>query len=232
MSAFTDENALDNPVWSCLATRHAHLAKGGRLALRYRPEFSPLAGIPAAAAENVEALRDLVGVGEDLSVAGAYVPEPLADWETQQRIRIAQMIRRETAPLPEGGAQISVLSAADVGDMLALVDLTHPGPFRVRTIELGTFVGIRRHGQLLAMAGERMWVGNYREVSGICTHPDAQRRGLARALMGHVINRMLSAGQTPFLHVDSSNERVIALYEALGFVRRAVFPLVHAKRIR
>jgi predicted GNAT family acetyltransferase len=232
MSAFTDENALDNPVWSCLATRHAHLAKGGRLALRYRPEFSPLAGIPAAAAENVEALRDLVGVGEDLSVAGAYVPEPLADWETQQRIRIAQMIRRETAPLPEGGAQISVLSAADVGDMLALVDLTHPGPFRVRTIELGTFVGIRRHGQLLAMAGERMWVGNYREVSGICTHPDAQRRGLARALMGHVINRMLSAGQTPFLHVDSSNERAIALYEALGFVRRAVFPLVHAKRIR
>jgi len=232
MSAFTDENALDNPVWSCLTTRHAHFAKGGRLALRYPPEFSPLGGIPAAAVENVEALRDLVGIGEDLSLAGPHVPEAPANWETQHRMRIAQMIRRESAPLPEGSAQISVLSASDVGDMLALVDLTHPGPFRVRTIELGTFVGVRQHGQLLAMAGERLWVGNYREASGICTHPDAQGRGLARALLAHVINRMLSAGQIPFLHVDSTNERAIALYETLGFVRRAAFPFVHAKRIR
>ena len=232
MPDFTDETQLDNPVWSCLTTRHAHLAMGGRLASRYPGEFSPLGGIPAAAAENVDALQALVGVGEDLSVAGEYVSELPSSWETQLRIRVAQMIRRERAPLPESSAQISVLSSADVGDMLALVDLTHPGPFRDRTIELGTFLGIRRHGRLLAMAGERMWVGNYREVSGICTHPEAQRLGFARALMSHLINRMLKAGQTPFLHVDSTNERAMALYEALGFVRRAAFPLVHAKRIR
>lgn len=232
MSAFTDENVLDNPVWSCLTTRHGHLAKGGRLALRYRPEFSPLGAMPAGAAENVAALQDLIGIGEDLSIAGAHVPEIPANWETQHRILIAQMIRRETSRLPENGAEISVLSAIDVRDMLALVDLTHPGPFRERTIELGTFVGIRRHGRLLAMAGERMWIGDYREVSGICTHPEAQRRGFARALMGRVINRILSAGQIPFLHVDSSNVRAIALYERLGFVRRTAFPLVHAKRIR
>ena len=67
--------------------------------------------------------------------------------------------------------------------MLALVELTHPGPFRRRTVELGNFVGIRRDGRLLAMAGERMWIGDFREVSAVCTHPDAQGRGLARTLM-------------------------------------------------
>jgi predicted GNAT family acetyltransferase len=232
MPDVTDESELDNPVWSCLTTRHAHLARGGPLAARYPVEFSPLGGIPAGAPDNVEALQALVGVGEDLSVAGAHVPEMPSNWETQHRLRIAQMVRRKKASLPEGGAEISVLSTADVGDMLALVDLTRPGPFRNRTIELGTFVGIRQHGRLLAMAGERMWVGEHREVSGVCTHPEAQRCGFACALMGHVINRMLRAGQIPFLHVDSSNERAIALYEGLGFVRRATFPLVHAKRIR
>ena len=94
------------------------------------------------------------------------------------------MIRRETAPLPEGGVEVAVLSATDVGKMLALVELTHPGPFRERTIELGTYVGVRQHGRLVAMAGERMWIGDHREVSAVCTHPEAQGRGLARALMG------------------------------------------------
>ena len=128
--------------------------------------------------------------------------------------------------------QIAVLSAADVDDMLALVELTHPGPFRERTIELGNFVGIRQHGRLLAMAGERMWIGDHREVSAVCTHPEAQGRGYARALMGRVINRMLRAGQTPFLHVESANERAIAMYQGIGFIQRAEFPLLYAKRMQ
>lgn len=225
-----DDGALDNPVWSCLATRHAHLARGDGLALRYPSDYSPLGALPAAAADNVAAMQALVEVGDDVAVAGAHVPELPANWETLHRIRIVQMIRRDTSPLPEGDAQFTALSAADVADMLALVELTHPGPFRSRTVELGNFVGIRQGGQLLAMAGERMWIGDHREVSGVCTHPDAQGRGLARALMGRVVNRMLGAGQTPFLHVESGNERAIAMYVALGFERRAEFPLLYARR--
>ena len=230
MPAMADDDALDNPVWSCLTTRHAHVAQGDGRALRYPLEYSPLSGLPAVAPENLEALQALVDVGDAVAVAGAHVPQWPANWETLHRIRLVQMIRRETAPLREGHAEVSVLTGADVVDMLALVELTHPGPFRERTIELGTFVGIRRHGQLLAMAGERMWIGNHREVSAVCTHPDAQGRGFARVLMGCVINRMLRAGQTPFLHVESANERAIAMYQQLGFVRRAEFPLLYAKR--
>lgn len=119
----------------------------------------------------------------------------------------------------------------DVAEILALVELTKPGPFRSRTIELGTYLGIREGGRLVAMAGERTWVGDFREVSAICTHPDAQGRGYARALMGRVINRMLRAGETPFLHVESSNIRATDIYLALGFIRRTEYPLLHAKRI-
>jgi predicted GNAT family acetyltransferase len=112
-----------------------------------------------------------------------------------------------------------------------LVEVTSPGPFRSRAIELGRFLGIREAGRLVAMAGERMWIGDFREISAVCTHPDARGRGYARALMGRVINRMLRAGETPFLHVRSSNARAIDIYRTLGFVRRAEFPLQYAKRM-
>ena len=69
-------------------------------------------------------------------------------------------------------------------------------------------------------------------VSGICTHPDAQGRGYARMLTGRIVNRMLKAGQTPFLHVRSTNTHAIELYRRLGFERRTEFPLLHAKRTR
>jgi ribosomal protein S18 acetylase RimI-like enzyme len=42
---------------------------------------------------------------------------------------------------------------------------------------------------------------------------------------------MLRAGETPFLHVDVSNERGIEVYRRLGFVVRTRLPLLHAKRI-
>jgi ribosomal protein S18 acetylase RimI-like enzyme len=223
--------ALDNPIWSSLAMRHAHFAVGDALARRYRSDISPLAALPGDARENVDALDKLFGVGDAMTLAGPYVPGLGAHWEPLHVSRATQMIRVEAAPLGEGDVDAVALGPDDVPDMLALVDLTQPGPFRPRTIELGRFIGIREAGKLVAMAGERMWIGGCREVSGVCTHPDAQRRGYAKALMARVINRMLRVGETPFLHVESTNTRAIDVYGALGFVKRAEFPLLYAQRI-
>jgi ribosomal protein S18 acetylase RimI-like enzyme len=237
MIELAGEGALDNPVWSCLTSRYAHLALGDAHALRFKSDYSPLSAVRDARQENVAALLLApIEAGEELSITAADVGEVPAQWEIQGRLRLVQMIRRERAPLAAPGVEtagvdVAELGGRDVDDMLALVELTHPGPFRRRTVELGRFVGLRRNGQLLAMAGERMWIGDYREVSAVCTHPDAQGRGLARTLMAHVINRMLAAGQTPFLHVLSTNERAIATYEGLGFVRRTEIALTRARRI-
>ena len=223
--------ALDNPIWSSLTIRHAHFAVGGALARRYRSDISPLAALPAGARENVEALDRLFGVGDAMTLAGPYVPQLGAHWEALHASRATQMIRVGTSPLNEGDVDAIALGPDDVPDMLALVELTQPGPFRSRTIELGRFIGIREGGRLVAMAGERMWIGSCREVSGVCTHPDAQRRGYAKALMARVINRMLRAGETPFLHVESTNVRAIDVYGALGFTKRAEFPLLYTQRV-
>ena len=201
------------------------------MARRYPAAISPLAGLPGVAPANISALEALVEVGDDIATVGPFAPLLPGNWETLYESRITQMIRVDPSPLPEGDVDVAILGAAGVAEMLALVALTKPGPFRPRTIELGTYIGVREGRRLVAMAGERTWVGDFREVSAICTHPDAQGRGYARALMGRVINRMLRAGETPFLHVESRNLRAIDIYLALGFARRTEFPLLHARRI-
>ena len=223
---------LDNPAWSCLTTRHAHLADGDDRARRYPPDISPIAGIKDPGSESVAALEALFAVGDVVAITGAFVPKLSSRWELLLQSHLIQMVQPERRLLPEGDAPIVALSTIDAEEMLALVELTHPGPFRMRTVELGRYVGIREQGRLVAMAGERMWIGEHREVSAVCTHPDVQGRGHARAVMAHVINGMIRAGQTPMLHVESVNARAIAIYRKLGFEARAEFPLLFAKRDR
>jgi ribosomal protein S18 acetylase RimI-like enzyme len=225
------ERQLENPIWSSLATRHAHLAQGDALARRYPPAISPLAGVAGTGPEVAASLARTVPVGEDIGIFGP-APALGSTWEVLRQARVTQMVRSSDALLDEGDVDVRTLGPADGPEMLELVALTQPGPFRPRTIELGTYIGIRDGERLVAMAGERMWTGDWREVSAICTHPDVRGRGYARALIGRVVNRMLRAGQMPFLHVYSTNTPAIDVYLALGFVRRAEFPLLHVRRAR
>jgi len=225
------EHPLDDPIWSCLTTRHAHLARGGALARRYPADISPIGALSGTGNEHIDALGALVAVGDDIGIFGPSVPVLDGRWETLYKARLTQMIRTDRSPLSEEDASVQALGAVDVREMLALVELTKPGPFRTRTIELGNYVGIRERGRLVAMAGERMWVNSFRELSAVCTHPDAQGRGYAKALIARVVNRMLRAGETPFLNVENSKTRVVDLYSGLGFTVRAEYPLLHARRI-
>jgi predicted GNAT family acetyltransferase len=113
--------------------------------------------------------------------------------------------------------EVVPLGDADAPDMLALAQLTEPGPFLARTHTMGGFVGIRRGGRLLAMAGERLRPPGHVEISGVCTHPDARGQGLARRLSAVVAARIQAQGDQPFLHAWQSNTAAIALYESLGF---------------
>lgn len=227
----SDERALDNPIFASLATRQAAIAEGGALARRYPPAISPLCALAAATRASADAMVAMTAVDDEIAVFGPQMPSHPGGFETFRQMDIAQMIRRDRAPLPPPSIAFDELGAGDVDAMLELVALTKPGPFCRRTIELGRFVGVRESGRLVAMAGERMWIGDHREVSGVCTHPDAQGRGIARALMAEVINRMLGAGQVPFLHVEAQKAPVVAFYEALGFERRAQFIVTGYRRI-
>jgi len=118
--------------------------------------------------------------------------------------------------------EIVRLGAADSPEMMELTSLTKPGPFGRRTHELGTYLGIRVEGKLVAMAGERLKVPGYTEVSAVCTHPEHAGKGYARMLMLEVMRGIRERGETPFLHVRRDNARAIALYERIGFRTRVM----------
>ncbi|MBS1803116.1 MAG: GNAT family N-acetyltransferase [Acidobacteria bacterium] len=134
----------------------------------------------------------------------------------------------EAKSLPEG-VILRRLSTSDVSAMIELATLTEPGPFRDRTIELGNFYGILAGERLLAMAGQRMRVPGFVEVSAVCTHPDARGRGYAGVLMSKVIQDIRDEGATPFLHAFAHNPAV-SLYRTLGFVQRRTLELAVIKR--
>ena len=152
--------------------------------------------------------------------------EPIVPVGSLQVVRsgpIVQMVRKVTSVEGDAGELTPrKLTAADAPAMVALAELTEPGPFRLRTLELGNFYGIFHGAELVAMAGKRMHLPGLVEVSGVCTHPEARGNGYARQLMQIVIDEIERDGKTAFLHVFSTNP-AIRLYEALGFEKRQEF---------
>jgi len=210
---------LDNIIWKALTTRQAEFAESFNQARRFTPEVSPLAAFREPTAEGYESLAGLVdGQGTiGLFLEAPYQPRP--GWSLVAGAPMPEMVY-ESDGVPSSSSldlEIVELSAADVPDMMALTALTKPGPFHKRTHELGTYLGIRRDGKLVAMAGERLKVPGHTELSAICTHPEHTGHGYARILMIEVMQRVLKRGETPLLHVREDNRRAIELYERLGF---------------
>ena len=215
---------LDRPVWSALQTRQAHYAQGGGMALRFLADVSPFAVGRDGSREAAEALAGLIAPGDDVSLAEVAPPEAPAGVSATRKLCL-QMVWEKLAP-DSAAFDIIPLGEADAAEMLALALLTKPGPFRARTHTMGRFVGVRDGGRLIAMAGERMHMNGYREISAVCTHPDFRGRGLGAALMRTVGARMMQEGDQPFLHTYADNAGAVALYRKLGFVVRA--EIIHA----
>jgi ribosomal protein S18 acetylase RimI-like enzyme len=144
-----------------------------------------------------------------------------AGWEVTGTVPGVQM--DGTALEPAADPDLVPLQPADVPEMLALVERTQPGPFLPRTIEMGTYVGLRREGALLAMAGERLRPGGWTEISAVCTEPAFRGQGIATRLVRTVAAAIRDREERPFLHVAATNEPAIRLYRSLGFrLRRTV----------
>jgi ribosomal protein S18 acetylase RimI-like enzyme len=208
---------LSNILWRSLSGSHVHLSQGTESIRRYARGYSPLIGFADPSTPDLDAIAPFCESGERFYCA-EWKGEAPSGWTVHMDTFMCAMLwSGGAAPKLEPGLNAVRLSREHVTEMTALAALTKPGPFAERTIELGDFYGVIEDGRLVAMAGERMQAGNLREISGVCTLPDQQGRGLARALTKVVINAQLSRGQQPFLHVASSNTRAKALYERLGF---------------
>ena len=211
---------LDNLVWYSLTSTHSRFAQGIGSARRFDPDVAGFVAVRQSTPSAWADLQRLVGPGAVVMLSGGGDIDPPAHWPRIGGGIGNQMLLDRLAPEPTIDATIRPLTASDVSEMLALVELTEPGPFRPRTIELGDYFGIFEAGALVAMAGERLQTPEYTEVSGVCTHPSARGRGLAAALSRRVATGILARGQTPILHVAQTNVGARRVYERLGFVVR------------
>ena len=215
------DHVLDNPVWRALTGPHAAFAIGGGRARHYPRDMVPFSAIeePTAAA-----YRDLAADLPPNAEARLHRPsdEPVpAGWEKLAAYPMLQMVADCSDGMAADARTVVGLGEPDVEAMLELMAATNPGRFGRRTPILGTYLGIRDGDRLVAMAGERIRVPGYVELSAISTHPDARRRGHARHLTVLLMRQALDRGERPFLHVRPGNTSAVSLYEELGFkVRR------------
>ncbi|WP_394214106.1 GNAT family N-acetyltransferase [Brachybacterium vulturis] len=210
---------LDNPAWSSLTGRHRHLAEGNEHVLRYPGDVSPFVGVRDWEHPEVwDALLEVFGHGATVGVSHAdpLLPE---GWTPVFSIPGVQLVQTDhLAPAP--AEDVVELGAADSTDMLALVERTRPGPFLPRTHELGRYVGIRRDGRLIAMAGERLHPDGWTEISAVAVDEEHRRQGLASRLVLDVAFHIQQRGERALLHASADNTRAIRGYERLGFSLR------------
>jgi ribosomal protein S18 acetylase RimI-like enzyme len=216
-------HALDNVIWQALTTRQARFAQASGSARKFFSDVGPLSAFGDGEADGFESLAALLG-DQDVGILFSEHPyEAHEGWEWIAGATLVQMVSEnaiEAVSHSNGKPELVELGLCDSPEMIELTHLTKPGPYGRRTHELGTYLGIRNRNKLVAMAGERLKIPGFTEVSAVCTHPDYLGRGYASTLMLEVIRRIRQRDETPFLHVRGDNHRAIALYERLGFRTR------------
>jgi ribosomal protein S18 acetylase RimI-like enzyme len=217
---------LENPVWASLTSAHEDLAERCTNFLRYPAEIAPFAAVPdgrvsVSAEELIHADPEVYFVGVLPHVTGSGFRATIS---SVLQMGVTNALSSSTNSIME---EVQ-LSRDDNADMMELTTAAFPGFFRPRTGELGKYLGIRRQGQLVAMAGERMRMPGLREISAICTRPGFTGQGFAK----HLVQRLLSSEDEAavFLHVGATNTRAVEIYRSLGFEVRSTVDILHLVR--
>jgi ribosomal protein S18 acetylase RimI-like enzyme len=244
-AAEADPSLLDDPVWHALTGPHRRFAvkptaveEEAARAYRYRPDVAPFAALRDVT--DVHAWRELAGMcgpqgraALEASGSRAAISAP-ANWTVTNVFLLAQMIAPAdgVAPCasPTSTEPVVALNVTDAAEMIALAELTRPGPFAASTVDLGGYLGVRRAGRLVAMAGRRMRLPGWIEISAVCTHPDHRGQGLSRMLTAAVETAIRQQGHRAFLHVLHENTSAIELYRGLGFTTRADMTITVVRR--
>jgi GNAT superfamily N-acetyltransferase len=222
---------FQNPPLEALRSTHPNFALRRGRAWKYMQEVAPFAAIED---DTEETLRDLYGLMRPGELVYVIRDRPLLleGLTSKGPFGVGQMLYPANRELPKaesGDASIERLSCANAAEMVALTEIAFPGFFRLRTCEMGSYYGIRSEGRLVAMCGERMSIGEFRELSGLCTHPDHRGKGHAQRLMVRLMEDHRAAGQRSYLHVTATNP-ALEIYRRMGFEDYGEFPMMQAVR--
>jgi ribosomal protein S18 acetylase RimI-like enzyme len=213
---------LNQVIWRALTSVQRRLAEGDERARRYPAAVAPFAAMIDLEPISFSSLLGLIRTSDDR--IALFTPQeirPPSEFSIARRDTVYQMVPVDANACAASSTTVATkLSEVDVPEMLALASLTQPGPFGPRTVELGDYWGLRREGVLVAMAGERMRLDGFTEISAVCVHPAYRGQGFAADLVRLLVASIVARAETPFLHVFSSNTAAIALYQKLGFALR------------
>jgi GNAT superfamily N-acetyltransferase len=220
-------HVLDHVVRESLeAAPHARFAQRRGRVVRYLPDVSPFAALDNP--DDPRAWTDAADlVGSEGQVCFPGVEEYPPGWTVTMSLPAIQLTGERVRAQPDPEAVR--LGPGDVEEILDLVARTEPGPFLRRTVELGTYLGVRRDGKLAAMAGERLRPPGWTEISAVCTDPAYRGQGLAARLIRAVTAGVVERGEAPFLHAVAANTNALRLYESLGFRPRRPVAFTVAK---
>ena len=216
---------LINPVWHSLETVHRNMRIGDDVMKRYPSSILQVMGCENPEQADLNDIKAIVTPGEHIYMVGTIPTLPEA-WELKAAIECLQMVYTQTSYIELSARETIIeLDAHDAPEMLELVNLIQPGFFYSDTYLLGRYIGIRKNNKLVALAGERLKMTGFTEISAVSTHPDYTGRGYARLLTAQIANKNIDQGNIPFLHVRRANERAIKVYDSLGFseVRKIYF---------
>jgi GNAT superfamily N-acetyltransferase len=220
-----DVTLLDHPIWYSLTTTHKYLALGTGLARRYPSDIGPLSALREPTPEAYAELAALTPAGDIVVLFLDDKPSPPIGWELIRDGKLVQMLCPSEPNVPTIDHPILPLGPSDFPEMIDLATLTEPGPFRARTAELGSFLGVRVDGRLAAMAGERLAPTGSTEISAVCTRPEFRGRGYAQALVAQSTRNIRAKGKMAFLTSFENNTSAVRVYQRLGFYVRHTFEL-------
>jgi ribosomal protein S18 acetylase RimI-like enzyme len=244
MSALPEDLFLD-AVWHALNTRHRHLALVEGDACRYPADVAPFAALAKPGVSALRQLHSLLAPGESVWLMGTSYPD-VPYLRKEGKLECAQMVLTSELAEKPSAIELERLSSADFAAMVALTDIAFPGFFRSRTYLMGAYYGARLGGRhagaaeasagtaasapLMAMAGERLVLDGFTEISAVCTHPEHRGKGLAANLIARLATDHREQGVVSFLHVAATNARAIDLYRRLGFVESGRVTLTRLAR--
>src|SRR5260370_7563729 len=211
---------LDNPAWTALTTHQSAIALVEGMARRFPPEMCVHGALALPMPQAWESLARLARAPVGLFSAAPLALPPA--WTVTRHVELCEMVHEDTTcssgkDLPETIA----LKESHLPDMSALYLPTRPGrKLCPRIQKLGIFLGVRCEGQLVAMAGLRMHLPGYREITTVATLSGFENRGYATALVTALVKRIRERNECPFLTVRTDNARAIAIYRRLGFRER------------
>jgi ribosomal protein S18 acetylase RimI-like enzyme len=121
---------------------------------------------------------------------------------------------------PAGPAEGEPLTAADLAELTDLYARSYPGNwFDDRMLATGQYVGIRRAGRLVAVAGVHVWSPAYRvsAIGNVTTDAAHRGQGLAQRVTAALCHRLRETTDVITLNVKADNAAALAAYHRIGF---------------